>query len=272
MDGVIQCGICGHKDSGNYCSNCGSPLMEDSASSLEILKQLVFKIVIQNWINYFRTLYFVVVRPSWFFSNYFSNPSFISTNRVSPYPNFFAHNFIFTNVVYAFMHMLFIREVLPVEILNALGLGDFRPYALFEETLYNLLDVVLFFLGSLALHAYFALGLRRKENGRRIAVSRSIVGTVYCQAVLVFTMPYQAINLLVALDVITEFGAINAPWTILSVASGIVFSLVYTLHIIPVCFNAAHGIRLAEARAFSFGFNSFLSQIVSRMLRFVLIA
>ena len=266
----VRCGICGHIDSGNYCSVCGNPLVEDAAGSLEILWQLIKNLIVRDWVKYFRTLHYVVLKPSWFFSNYFNNPYFVHSYGISTYPNFLVHHLIFTNLLAAFLHILYIRDLFPLELLDAMGLRAYEPFLMIEDLVFNILDFTLFLAASMMIHIWWGVGLRRKKESRRLSLGRTIIGSIYCQGLLVFVVPYRIISLYIVQDNVEEYGLLDSPWTMLSAGIGLCFLLTYVLHTIPVCFNAAHGVGLKETRVVSLFYSGLLSLFVTQVLRLVI--
>lgn len=259
----IVCGICGFNDNGKYCSNCGSPLLGSDASALEVPKQILYKVLIQDWVEYFRTVFFVTTRPTWFFQGLYEDSGFIHSKKIATYPSFFGHNIVFISVLQSLVFWAIYGATLD----DNYGFPSFSSF--FEDALWSLLEITLFFLSAAMLHAY-VLGRTKKGNpDKKYDIKRSMVGVIYCQGILIFTVPFQ---LLLGMALGGEdylFDEISNPLIVTTIALSVAMSFIYKLHTVPVCFHFAYGIKLGEARIASFGFHQAISQVQKLILRLV---
>lgn len=257
---AVICAVCGFSDTGRYCSNCGNPLSDQAQTAPRVFLLLIQKLVIHDWVAYFRTVYFVLVRPTWFFRGTFLEQGFNPTNGIATYPNFFAHNIIFIGVLQSIMLWQLYGLPLGTEYAGYSVLG------LIQDVLWNLSEIAWFFVTAGLLHLYFKLQSRKEASVSRLDIKKTYIGIIYAQSLLIFVMPFQSLLSLAKFG--DDYGVFdNEPLLFLAGGLAFVAHWIYVLHTVPVSFHFAHELSLGHCRGISAGFHLIMQQVSRVVVR-----
>jgi hypothetical protein len=205
------CAACGYVDEGNFCSNCGQPLVPAVAEE-GIAATVVRQEVVRQWPRYFRTIRAVVLDRSRFFAGAFSDHAaafHAQTGTLSAGRFFVTHSLAIGLLVVVGDRLLGVDE-------NTSVLGLLEPSKLAGDVSRVLLGLVWLYAFGAPLMV-FLRGRAKNAARKRPAVGAPVEPTVSANRVMRAVVYASAadllsIPLLVVLDAVLGNGHVDSTF------------------------------------------------------------